>query len=75
MEQFECYTFKEAIDHKTSFTIHQPQVFSKLPSNVWRQHNLISIIEKNKGTGQTDAITDPPQRWKASLKSVMLHGA
>ena len=77
MYPFECYTVEEAIGYETGFTGIQTQGYSKLPKNLQRKGNLIpkSKLESKMSSRQTAQIDEPSQRGKASLNSLMIHGA
>ena len=74
MDPFECFTFKEAIDHETGFTRSHPQGYHTLIHNIQMVGNLMYNykLELKRVTGQTDKFTDPIQGGKASLKFEML---
>ena len=62
MDQFECYTFKKAIDNESRFTRIQPQGYYKLIDNIQRVGNLISNskLELDRGPRQTSQMNEPP---------------
>ena len=62
MDPFECYTFKEVINHENGFTRNQPQGSYKLIDNIHRVFDLISNskIELKRDPRQTDQIAEPP---------------
>ena len=74
MDPFECFTFKEAIDHETGFTRSHPQGYHTLIQNIQMVGKLIYNykLELKRVPRQTAQITDPIQGGKASLKFVML---
>ena len=63
MDPFNCYTFKEAINHKTGFLRIQTQKYETLPDNIIGKGNLILECknELKRVPRQTDHILDPPQ--------------
>ena len=77
MDPFECYTFKEAIDHKTCFTRSQPQGYYRFINNLKMVGNLLYNynLELNRGPRQIAQISEPPQGGKSSLDFVVRRSA
>ena len=68
MDPLKCYTFKEAIDHKTGFLRIPTQKYETLPDNIMSKGNLILECknELKRVPRQTDHILDPPQGKKST---------